>query len=138
MKDLEQKYQATHSALIQLKADMEQRLREKDDELEGLRRSTQRTIEELTITITEIEVKYKSEINRLKKKYEATITELEIQLDNANKYNAKLAKDNNDLSRRIAELERELDDERRAHEATNESLVVNYIYFYYCYFLYMI
>ena len=88
LKDLEQKYQSTHSALIQLKADMEQRLREKDDELEALRRSTQRTIEELTITITEIEVKYKSEMNRLKKKYEATITELEIQLDNANKYTA--------------------------------------------------
>ncbi|VEL28715.1 unnamed protein product [Protopolystoma xenopodis] len=90
------------------------------------RKSTTRTIEELTITITDMEVKYKSELSRLKKKYEATINELEINLDIANKANANLLKDNKNLAQRVKDLELLLEEERRNHEATQGNLQVRY------------
>lgn len=40
----------------------------------------------------EVETRYKSEINRIKKKYESDIRELEGALDNANRANAEYLK----------------------------------------------
>lgn len=40
----------------------------------------------------EVETRYKSEISRLKKKYETDIRELEAALDNANRANAEYLK----------------------------------------------
>ncbi|VDP38483.1 unnamed protein product [Schistosoma curassoni] len=122
--DMDQKYQASQAALNHLKSEMEQRLRERDEELESLRKSTTRTIEELTVTITEMEVKYKSELSRLKKRYESNIAELEIQLDTANKANANLMKENKNLSQRVKDLETYLDEERRLREAAENNLQV--------------
>lgn len=86
------------------------------------RKSTTRTIEELTTTISEMEVRFKSDISRLKKKYEANITELELQLDVANKANANLNRENKTLAARVQELQVALDDERRAREAAEANL----------------
>ncbi|RTG83447.1 myosin heavy chain 6/7 [Schistosoma bovis] len=121
--DMDQKYQASQAALNHLKSEMEQRLRERDEELESLRKSTTRTIEELTVTITEMEVKYKSELSRLKKRYESNIAELEIQLDTANKANANLMKENKNLSQRITEHKRlQLANELEEIRSTLENL----------------
>ncbi|VDD75996.1 unnamed protein product, partial [Mesocestoides corti] len=122
LKELEAKYAASQNALQHLKSEMEQRLREKDDELENLRKSTTRTIEELTNTISEMEVRFKSDISRLKKKYESNISELELQLDVANKANANLNRENKALAQRVQELQVALDDERRAREAAEGNL----------------
>ncbi|XP_018649676.1 putative paramyosin [Schistosoma mansoni] len=122
--DMDQKYQASQAALNHLKSEMEQRLRERDEELESLRKSTTRTIEELTVTITEMEVKYKSELSRLKKRYESNIADLEIQLDTANKANANLMKENKNLSQRVKDLETFLDEERRLREAAENNLQI--------------
>lgn len=56
------------------------------------RKSGQRAIEELQRTLVEVETRYKSEISRLKKKYETDIRELEAALDNANRANAEYLK----------------------------------------------
>nr|ABS19447.1 multivalent antigen sj97-GAPDH [synthetic construct] len=124
LRDMDQKYQASQAALNHLKSEMEQRLRERDEELESLRKSTTRTIEELTVTITEMEVKYKSELSRLKKRYESSIADLEIQLDATNKANANLMKENKNLAQRIKDLETFLDDERRLREAAENNLQI--------------
>lgn len=67
-------------------------------------KSSQRALEELQRTITELEAKYKSEISRLKKKYETDIREFEIQIDVLNRNNAELAKANKSLSNRVKVL----------------------------------
>ena len=53
------------------------------------RKSSTRVIEELQRTLIEVETRYKTEISRLKKKYETDIRELEGALDNANRANAE-------------------------------------------------
>lgn len=49
-------------------------------------------IEQLNMRLAEAEAKLKTEIARLKKKYQAQITELELSLDAANKANIDLQK----------------------------------------------
>ncbi|VDP85593.1 unnamed protein product [Schistosoma mattheei] len=71
-----------------------------------------------------MEVKYKSELSRLKKRYESNIAELEIQLDTANKANANLMKENKNLSQRVKDLETYLDEERRLREAAENNLQI--------------
>lgn len=71
-----------------------------------------------------MEVKYKSELSRLKKRYEANIAELEMQLDAANKANANLMKENKTLAQRVKDLEAFLDEERRLREAAEGNLQV--------------
>ena len=56
------------------------------------RKSGQRAIEELQRTLIEVESRYKTEISRIKKKYETDIRELEAALDNANRANAEYLK----------------------------------------------
>lgn len=72
-----------------------------------------------------MEVRFKSDMSRLKKKYEATISELEVQLDVANKANANLNRENKALSQRVQELQAALEDERRAREAAESNLQVS-------------
>ncbi|KAL3314200.1 hypothetical protein Ciccas_007185 [Cichlidogyrus casuarinus] len=125
LREIDAKYQAAHASLTHLKSEMETRLREKDEELETLRKSTTRTIEELTTTITEMEVKYKSELNRTRKKYESTITELEIQIDNLSKSNSHLSKENKALLQRLKDFEALLDEEKRMHESCQANLTLS-------------
>jgi len=125
MHELQAKYQSTHAALIQLKTDMEQRLREKDDELERLRATSHRTIEELTVQINQLEIKYKSDVSRLKKKFEASIAELEAQLDTASAANVNLSKEVKNLLMRLTEAEKLLEEEKRAHDAAEETLAIS-------------
>merc|ERR1712121_587677 len=116
LKDAQARLDAANAALGQLRSEMEMRLREKDDEIENLRKSGQRAIEELQRTIVEIETKLKAEISRLKKKYGIEIRELELQLDAANKANDELGRANKSLNARVKELEVALEDERRGAE----------------------
>ena len=64
-------------------------------------KSSQRAIEELQRTIVEIEAKYKSEIARIKKKYETDMREFEIQIETLNRTNADLQKANKAIQSRI-------------------------------------
>ena len=65
------------------------------------RRSSQRVIEELQRTLVEVETRMKSEISRMKKKYESELRELEGALDNANRANAEYLKQIKSLQSRV-------------------------------------
>lgn len=60
-----------------------------------------RAVEELNRTIIEIESKYKGELGRLKKKYEADFRELEIQVDTLSRANGEFSKANKALAARV-------------------------------------
>lgn len=61
----------------------------------------QRALDELQRTIIEIETKYKSELSRLKKKYDAEIREYEIQIETLNRANGELARNNKGLAGKV-------------------------------------
>jgi hypothetical protein len=65
------------------------------------RKSSARAIEELQRTLVEVETRYKTEITRIKKKYETDIRELEAALDNANRANAEYLKQIKSLQHRV-------------------------------------
>lgn len=58
-------------------------------------------MEELQKSTTEIESKFRSEVGRLKKKYEVDISEYDHQVDTLSRSNADLAKANKALAVRI-------------------------------------
>ena len=64
-------------------------------------KNSARAIEELQRTIIEIETKYKSELSRLKKKYESELREFELQVEALSRNNAELSKANKSLSIRV-------------------------------------
>lgn len=125
LKDAEQKLAAANAALDRLRAEMEQRLREKDEELENIRRSSARAIEELQRTLVEVETRYKTEITRIKKKFEVEIRELSDALDNANRASAEYLKQVKSLQARVKEYEALLDDERRTTDDLRNQLSVS-------------
>jgi septal ring factor EnvC (AmiA/AmiB activator) len=65
------------------------------------RKGSQRAIDELQRTITEIETKYKTELARQRKKYESDIREYEIQIETLNRSNAELGKANKAIASRV-------------------------------------
>merc|ERR1712038_328302 len=124
LKDATARLDGANGALASLRSELELRLREKDNELDALRKSSQRAIDELQRTVTEIELKYKSELGRLKKKYEVEIHEFEIQLEGLNRANGELAKSNKTLAAKLKELEICLDDERRGGDEARQAVTV--------------
>ena len=65
------------------------------------RKSGQRALDELQRTIIEIETKYKSEISRIKKKYESELREYEIQIETVSRTNAELSKNNRAMANKL-------------------------------------
>jgi len=121
LRDAHSHLDAANAAVYQSKAELDARLREKEEELEGVRRSSQRNIEELQRALLELENKSKSESGRLRKKFESEIHEFEIQIESLNRGNGDLAKNNKALSLRLKEVEIALDGERRNAQDARDS-----------------
>ncbi|ETE60061.1 Myosin-7 [Ophiophagus hannah] len=80
--------------LAQVKADIDRRIHEKEEEFEA--------------TSLELEAKGRAEALRLKKKMETDLNEMEIQLDHANKNNSEL------------DMQMQMDEDARQHEELRE------------------
>ncbi|XDV41095.1 hypothetical protein PO909_010021 [Leuciscus waleckii] len=68
----------------QLKADLERKMAEKDEEMEQAKRNYQRMVESLQASL-EAETRSRNEALRVKKKMEGDLNEMEIQLSQANR-----------------------------------------------------
>lgn len=75
----------------QIKADIERKLTEKDEEWEQSKRNQQRTIDTLQSAL-ESETRSRNEALRIKKKMEGDLNEMEIQLSQANRQAAEAQK----------------------------------------------
>lgn len=75
----------------QIKADIERKLTEKDEEMEQSKRNQQRTIDTLQSAL-ESETRSRNEALRIKKKMEGDLNEMEIQLSQANRQAAEAQK----------------------------------------------
>ena len=75
----------------QVKADIERKLTEKDEETEQAKRNQQRVIDILQSSL-ESETRSRNEALRIKKKMESDLNEMEIQLSQANRQAAESQK----------------------------------------------
>uniref|UniRef100_A0A643CF62 Uncharacterized protein n=1 Tax=Balaenoptera physalus TaxID=9770 RepID=A0A643CF62_BALPH len=105
--------------LAQVKADIDWRIHEKEEEFEATRKNHQRAIESLQASL-EAEAKGRAEALRLKKKMETDLNEMEIQLDHANKNNSELVKTLKRLQQQIKDLQVQMDEDARQHEQLRE------------------
>lgn len=100
----EKRAQALSSEYGQFRHDAERRIAIKEEEIEAIRKQTSIEIEQLNARVIEAETKLKSEIQRIKKKFQIHITELEMSLDVANRTNIDLQKTIKKQSLQLTEL----------------------------------
>lgn len=77
--------------LNQVKSELDRRLNEKDEEIEQLKRNSQRAAE-ATQSILDAETRSRNDALRLKKKTEGDLSEMEIQLGHSNRQVAETQK----------------------------------------------
>jgi len=100
----EQRAQRLAAELGQYRHDMERRLAEKEEAFESLKKQMSIEIDQLNCRLVEAETKLKTEVTRIRKKLQITITELEMSLDVANKNNIELQKSIKKQSLQLTEL----------------------------------
>lgn len=77
--------------LNQVKAEVDRKVAEKDEEIDQLKRNNQRVMESMQATL-DAEVRSRNDALRVKKKMEGDLNEMEIQLSHANRQAAESQK----------------------------------------------
>ncbi|TKS91616.1 Myosin-16 [Collichthys lucidus] len=102
--------------LAQVKADIDRRIHEKEEEFEVTRKNHARAVESLQASL-EAEAKGRAEALRMKKKMEGDLNEMEIQLEHANRNNAELVKT---LKKLQQQIKVQMDEDARLHDELRE------------------
>jgi len=124
-KSAENRCQMLQSELQSVRHEYEKRLLAKEEELEALRKQYQIEVETLNMRLADAEAKLKTEVARLKKKFQAQITELEMSLDVANKQNLDLQRVIKKQALQIQELQSHYDEVARQLQQTLDQLGVS-------------
>lgn len=120
----EQRSQRLATELGQFRHEAERRLQEKDEEIESIRKQTSIEIEQLSSRVVEAETRLRTEITRIKKKFQIHITELEMSLDVANKNNIDLQKTIKKQSISLTEITAHYDEIQRQLQVTIDQLSI--------------
>ncbi|XP_063075194.1 myosin-7-like isoform X1 [Engraulis encrasicolus] len=107
----------------QVKADMERKLAEKDEEMEQSKRNLQRTVDTLQSSL-ESETRSRNEALRIKKKMEGDLNEMEIQLSQANRQAAEAQKQLRALHANLKDVQLQLDESLRANDDLKENAAI--------------
>ncbi|XP_071763121.1 myosin-7-like [Centroberyx gerrardi] len=107
----------------QIKADIERKLSEKDEEMEQSKKNMQRTIDTLHSSL-EAETRSRNEALRLKKKMEGDLNEMEIQLSQANRQAAEAQKQLKSVHAHLKDAQLQLDDSLRANDDLKENIAI--------------
>jgi chromosome segregation ATPase len=121
----EQRSQRLSAELSQMRHEFERRIAEKDEEIEIIRKQTSIEIEQLNARVVEAETKLKTEVQRIKKKMQIQITELELSLDVANKNNIDLQKTIKKQAFTLTELQAHYDEVQRQLQVTLDQLGIS-------------
>jgi len=108
--------------LSQVKQEIERRIKEKEEEFEGLRKTHQRAIESMQGSL-ENESRAKNEAFRHKKKLEADLNELDIALEHANGANAEAQQTIKKYQGQIREAQQLLEQEQQHRDKAREQLI---------------
>ncbi|XP_069007528.1 myosin-6-like [Embiotoca jacksoni] len=107
----------------QVKAEIERKLAEKDEEMEQSKRNNQRVVDTLQNSL-EAETRSRNEALRLKKKMEGDLNEMEIQLSQANRQAAEAQKQLKTVNAHLKDSQLQLDDAVRACEDLKENIAI--------------
>merc|ERR1712226_221990 len=108
--------------LTQVRAEIERRIAEKEDEFLSTKKNFQHAIEGLQ-AVLETEGKGKAEAIRMKKKLEADVSELEVSLEHANAANQETQKVIKGYHQRIRDGQANLENESRAKDVARDNLL---------------
>ncbi|MFH4973999.1 hypothetical protein AB6A40_000708 [Gnathostoma spinigerum] len=103
----------------QIRAEIEKKIQEKEEEFENTRKNHQRALESMQMSL-EAEAKGKADLLRLKKKLEGDANELELALDHANQANADAQKNLKKYQDQIRELQQQVEIEQKNREEIRE------------------
>ncbi|MBN3290551.1 MYH6 protein, partial [Polypterus senegalus] len=107
----------------QMKADVDRKLAEKDEEIEQAKRNSQRVVESLQTSL-ESETRSRNEALRLKKKMEGDLNEMEIQLSAANRQATESQKQLKMVHANLKDSQLQLDDAVRASDEFKENIAI--------------
>uniref|UniRef100_A0A8D0HRE1 Myosin-7 n=1 Tax=Sphenodon punctatus TaxID=8508 RepID=A0A8D0HRE1_SPHPU len=107
----------------QIKADIERKLAEKDEEMEQAKRNHLRVVDSLQTSL-DAETRSRNEALRVKKKMEGDLNEMEIQLSHANRMAAEAQKQVKSLQGYLKDTQIQLDDAVRANEDLKENIAI--------------
>uniref|UniRef100_A0A673G8B8 Slow myosin heavy chain 1 n=1 Tax=Sinocyclocheilus rhinocerous TaxID=307959 RepID=A0A673G8B8_9TELE len=107
----------------QVKADIERKLTEKDEEMEQAKRNQQRVVDTLQSSL-ESETRSRNEALRLKKKMEGDLNEMEIQLSQANRQASEAQKQLKGLHGHLKDSQIQLDDALRSNDDLKENIAI--------------
>uniref|UniRef100_A0A3P8Q332 Myosin, heavy chain 6, cardiac muscle, alpha n=1 Tax=Astatotilapia calliptera TaxID=8154 RepID=A0A3P8Q332_ASTCA len=107
----------------QVKADMERKLVEKDEEMDQAKRNYQRMVESLQSSL-ESETRSRNEAMRVKKKMEGDLNEMEIQLSQANRQAAEAQKQVKTLQAFLKDTQLQLDDTQHGNDDLKENIAL--------------
>ncbi|XP_040186807.1 myosin-3-like [Rana temporaria] len=109
--------------LTQVKADIDRKISEKDEEIDQLKRNYQRSIETMQ-TALDSEIRSRNEAVRIKKKMEGDLNEMEIQLSHSNRIAAEAQKYLRNVQGQLKDTQIHLDDALRGQEDLKEQLAI--------------
>ncbi|KAG9355994.1 hypothetical protein JZ751_000838 [Albula glossodonta] len=107
----------------QVKADIERKLAEKDEEMEQAKRNQQRVVDTLQSSL-EAETRSRNEALRIKKKMEGDLNEMEIQLSQANRQASEAQKQLKSLHAHLKDAQLQLDDSLRSNDDLKENIAI--------------
>ncbi|XP_029141149.1 myosin-7 [Protobothrops mucrosquamatus] len=107
----------------QIKAEIERKLAEKDEEMEQAKRNHLRTVDSLQASL-DAETRSRNEALRIKKKMEGDLNDMEIQLSQANRVAAEVQKHLKIAHAHLKDNQIQLDDALRANEDLKENIAI--------------
>ncbi|XP_066961290.1 paramyosin, long form-like isoform X1 [Macrobrachium rosenbergii] len=117
-KDQETRFLKISTEFHSYKVEIEKKLVIREEELECLRKQMALEVDSLNARVVEAETRLKSEVTKIKKKMQITITELEMSLDTANKSNIDLQKTVKKQAISLQELQAHYDELQRQLQTT--------------------
>uniref|UniRef100_A0A8C6X6T4 Myosin heavy chain 6 n=1 Tax=Naja naja TaxID=35670 RepID=A0A8C6X6T4_NAJNA len=107
----------------QIKAEIERKLTEKDEEMEQAKRNHLRMVDSLQASL-DAETRSRNEALRIKKKMEGDLNDMEIQLSQANRVAAEVQKHLKIAHAHLKDNQIQLDDALRANEDLKENIAI--------------
>ncbi|XP_077474736.1 myosin-4-like [Stigmatopora argus] len=109
--------------LNQVKADVDRKVAEKDEEIDQMRKNNQRVMESMQTTL-DAEVRSRNDALRVKKKMDGDLNEMEIQLGHANRQASEVLKQLRTVQAQLKEAQMHLDDSLRGQDDMKEQVTM--------------
>ncbi|GCB64555.1 hypothetical protein scyTo_0004628 [Scyliorhinus torazame] len=120
----ESKFMRIQLELNQIKSEIDRKIAEKDEEIDQIKRNSQRVVDALQTSL-EAEIRSRNDALRIKKKMEGDLNEMEIQLSHANRQATEATKHLRTVQTQLKEAQLQIDEILRSNEDLKEQLAMS-------------